>query len=147
MPALTSQNYQALALLWLSGAGARITLMAVPPVLPLLAADLNMSGTEIGLLNGLPIVLFAIAALPGSRIIARLGARTTLMLGLLSAALAGALRAESRSTAFLYAMTALMGAGIAIAQPALPTLVRAWLPARIALGTASCSNGMVLGPV
>jgi CP family cyanate transporter-like MFS transporter len=44
-------------------------------------------------------------------------------------------------------MTALMGAGIAIAQPALPTLVRAWLSARIALGTATASNGMVLGPV
>ena len=39
-----------------------------------LAADLNMSGTEIGFLNGLPIVLFAIAALPGSLVISRLGA-------------------------------------------------------------------------
>jgi CP family cyanate transporter-like MFS transporter len=147
MSSLNGQHYKALAFLWLGGAGMRIPLLAVPPVLPLLAADLRMSGTEIGLLNGLPVVLFAIAAIPGSAVIARLGALQTLILGLLLAAAAGALRAESRTTLFLYAMTVLMGAGIAIAQPALPTLVRAWLPAQISLGTASASNGMVLGPM
>jgi CP family cyanate transporter-like MFS transporter len=147
MPAPNKQHYKALAFLWLGGAGMRIPLLAVPPVLPLLAADLKMSGTEIGFLNGLPVVLFAVAAIPGSLVIARLGALQTLVLGLLIAGAAGALRAESRSTLFLYAMTVLMGAGIAIAQPALPTLVRAWLPAHISLGTASASNGMVLGPM
>ena len=97
----------------------RITLLAIPPVLPFLAKDLNMSGTEIGLLNGLPIVLFAIAAVPGSLVIARLGALRTLTLGLLIAAAGGAMRAESRGTAFRYVMTMVMGAGLAIAQPAL----------------------------
>jgi CP family cyanate transporter-like MFS transporter len=140
-------DFRALALLWLAGAAARIPIIAVPPVLPLLTADLNMSGTEIGLLNGLPVVLFGIAAFPGAFVIGRLGTLPALTLGLLIAATAGALRAESRSTAFLYAMTALMGAGIAVAQPALPTLVRQWLPTRIELGTATYSNGMVLGPI
>jgi CP family cyanate transporter-like MFS transporter len=147
MPTLTKQDYRALAFLWLCGAGMRITLLAIPPVLPLLAKDLNMSGTEIGLLNGLPIVLFAIAAVPGSLVIARLGALRTLTLGLLIAAAGGAMRAESRGTAFLYVMTVVMGAGLAIAQPALPTLVRHWTPAHIGLGTATYSNGMVLGPI
>jgi MFS transporter, CP family, cyanate transporter len=144
---LSRQHYKALAFLWLAGAGMRIPLLAVPPVLPLLASDLRMSGTEIGLLNGLPVMLFAVAALPGSAAIARLGALQTLLLGLLIAGAFGALRAESHSAAFLYAMTMLMGAGIAIAQPALPTLVRAWLPTQINLGTAAISNGMVLGPM
>jgi MFS transporter, CP family, cyanate transporter len=147
MPALTKQDYRTLAFLWLCGAGMRITLLAIPPVLPLLAKDLNMSGTEIGLLNGLPIVLFAIAAVPGSLVIARLGALRTLTLGLLIAAAGGAMRAESRGTAFLYVMTIIMGAGLAMAQPALPTLVRHWMPAHIGLGTATYSNGMVLGPI
>jgi CP family cyanate transporter-like MFS transporter len=147
MLGLTKQDFRALAFLWLCGAGMRITMLAVPPILPFLAADLNMSGTEIGFLNGLPIVLFAIAALPGSLVISRLGALPTLILGLLVAAVGGAMRAGSRGVGVLYATTILMGAGLAIAQPALPTLVRQWMPSRIGLATAAYSNGMVVGPI
>ena len=39
----------------------------------------------------------------------------------------------------------LMGCGIAVMQPALPTLVREWIPHRIGLGTAVSSNGMMVG--
>ena len=39
----------------------------------------------------------------------------------------------------------LMGCGIAVMQPALPTLVREWVPHRIGLGTAVSSNGMMVG--
>ena len=42
-------------------------------------------------------------------------------------------------------MTVLMGFGIAIIQPAVPTLVRQWLPDRVALGTAVSSNGLLVG--
>jgi CP family cyanate transporter-like MFS transporter len=42
-------------------------------------------------------------------------------------------------------MTILMGFGVAIMQPALPTLVRQWLPDRVALGTAVSSNGLLVG--
>jgi len=37
------------------------------------------------------------------------------------------------------------GFGIALMQPGLPTLVREWLPGRIALGTISYTGGMLIG--
>jgi len=45
----------------------------------------------------------------------------------------------------LYGATAMMGFGVAIMQPALPALVRAWVPAHVGLGTAVSTNGMVIG--
>ncbi|MFZ3226715.1 MAG: MFS transporter, partial [Xanthobacteraceae bacterium] len=56
----------ALSLLWLSGACLRLTVLAVPPVVPLLHADLHLSETGIGWLSSLPPMLFAIAAVPGA---------------------------------------------------------------------------------
>jgi CP family cyanate transporter-like MFS transporter len=57
------------------------------------------------------------------------------------------MRAGSRGVGVLYATTMLMGVGLAIAQPALPTLVRQWMPSRTGLATAAYSSGMVVGPI
>ena len=72
-----------LTLLWLAGAGLRLTVLAVPPVLPAIHGDLNLSETQVGILTGLPSLLFALAAVPGSLLIARLGPVTALAIGLL----------------------------------------------------------------
>ena len=133
------------ALLWLAGAGLRLTVLAVPPVVPLIHADLRLSETEVGILTGLPLLLFALAAVPGSLLIARLGAVAALAIGLLVEGVASALRGAAPNAAWLYAATIAMGAGIAIAQPAMPPLVRAWLPDRIGLGTAVYTNGFLMG--
>ena len=45
----------------------------------------------------------------------------------------------------LFAATFVMGFGVAIMQPALPALVREWMPQRIALGAATSTNGLVMG--
>ena len=60
-----------LTLLWLAGAGLRLTVLAVPPMLPLIHDDLHLSETQVGILTGLPSLLFALAAVPGSMLIAR----------------------------------------------------------------------------
>src|SRR6266699_2548678 len=73
-------------LLWLAGAGLRITILAVPPVVPSIRADLGMSETQVGILTGLPPVLFACTAVLGSLLIARFGALTTLLAGLFTTA-------------------------------------------------------------
>jgi CP family cyanate transporter-like MFS transporter len=135
----------AAGLLWLAGAGLRLTILAVPPVISLIQADLQLSGTEIGVLAGLPIVLFGVAALPGSLLIARFGAVTTLVAGLAIAGIASALRGAVPHTFALYAATIVMGAGIAIMQPALPPLVRQWLPTRVSFATALYTNGLLVG--
>ncbi len=141
------QLLTSLGLLWISGACLRMTVLAVPPLLPLMHRDLGLSETEIGTLAGLPALLFAAAAVPGSLIIARLGARRTLIAGLLVAALASAARGAAGNVAMLFAATIVMGAGIAVMQPALPPIVRAWLPDRIGFATAVYTNGLLLGEI
>jgi MFS transporter, CP family, cyanate transporter len=134
-----------LTLLWLAGAGLRLTVLAVPPVLPFIHADLNLSETQVGILTGLPSLLFALAAVPGSLLIARVGPVTALALGLLLDGVASGLRGAAPNALWLYAATVAMGAGIAIAQPAMPPLVRAWLPDRIGFATAVYTNGFLMG--
>src|ERR1700741_5307295 len=79
-------------LLWLAGIALRLTILAVPPVIPLIHDELNLSATQIGVLTGLPSMLFAFAAVPGSLLIARLGVRNALTVGLVLTATAGAFR-------------------------------------------------------
>jgi MFS transporter, CP family, cyanate transporter len=136
-----------LALLWLAGTGLRMTILALPPLIPLIHDDLHMSQTEVGILTGLPPVLFAAAAVPGSLLIARFGPLPTLMIGLLAAGLGSAMRGFSFDLAILYGGTIVTAFGVAIMQPALPPLVRAWLPERIGFGTAVYTNGLLVGEV
>jgi CP family cyanate transporter-like MFS transporter len=134
-----------LLLLWLAGVGLRLTILAVPPVIPLIHDELNLSATQIGILTGLPSMLFAIAAVPGSLLIARLGVRTALVVGLSLTAIGGALRGALPDVAWLYAMTIAMGAGVAIMQVTMPPAVRTWLPNRIGFATAVYTNGLLIG--
>jgi CP family cyanate transporter-like MFS transporter len=137
----------ALLLLWLTGTALRFTILAVPPVIPLIHDDLSLNATQVGILTGLPSMLFAIAAVPGSLLIARLGVRTALIVGLAVNAIAGALRGAIPDVAWLYAMTIAMGAGVAIMQVALPPAVRTWVPDRIGFATAVYTNGLLIGEI
>ena len=141
------QFLTSLLLLWLSGNALRLTILAVPPVIPQIQGELDMSATQIGILTGLPSMLLAIAAVPGSLLIARLGVRAALVVGLLIAALGGALRGLMPDVLWLYAMTIAMGAGVAIMQVTMPTAVRAWLPNRIGFATAVYTNGLLVGEI
>jgi CP family cyanate transporter-like MFS transporter len=136
-----------IGLLWVAGIGLRLTILAVPPVIPFIHADLKMSETEVGILSGLPPVLFCIAAVPGSLLIARFGALPTLIFGLIATAVGSALRGVAPDVALLYAATILTGFGVAVMHPALPPLVRAWLPHRIGFGTAVYTNGLLIGEI
>jgi len=133
--------------LWLAGVSVRLTLLAVPPLLPLIHRDLHLSEGAVGALNGLPVLLFAAAAIPGSLLISRVGARRALIAGLLLLATAGVLRGLGHSVALLFTMTVLMGTGIAVCQPTFPTLVKLWLPDRVGLATASYANGFLIGEI
>jgi MFS transporter, CP family, cyanate transporter len=134
-----------LFLLALAGVAMRMTILAMPPVIPLVHRELHMSETQVGLLVGLPLALFAIAAVPGSLLIARMGTRLAVVAGMVIAALAGAARGAAFDIWTLYAAAIATGFGVAIMQPALPTLVREWLPNRIPLGTVVYSGGMLIG--
>ena len=132
-------------MLWLAGVAMRMTILAMPPVIPQVHDELHMSETQVGLLIGLPLALFAIAAVPGSLLIARIGTSLAVILGMVIAALAGGARGAAVDVATLYAASIATGFGVAIMQPAMPTLVREWLPRHVALGTIAYTSGMLMG--
>ncbi|HKF75023.1 MAG TPA: MFS transporter [Candidatus Dormibacteraeota bacterium] len=134
-----------LALLWLGGFDLRVTILAVPPVIPAIHRDLGLDETMISVLTGLPVLLLGVAAIPGSLLIARAGVRRALLGGLVAIGAGSLLRGVGPSLVLLLAMTAVMGAGVAVSQPAFPTLTREWFPNRVALATAVYSNGLLVG--
>jgi CP family cyanate transporter-like MFS transporter len=141
------KNRLKLVLLWLAGIDLRLTILAVPPVLPLIHRDLALDEKSVAVLSGLPVLLFGLMAVPGSLLIARIGARRAIITGLLAVALASGLRGAGSSAAMLFAMTFVMGAGVSIIQPALPALVGRWFPASVARATAVYANGLLIGEV
>src|SRR5215472_4050234 len=142
---ISDQGVFALGLLWLSGMCLRITVLALPPVIPFLHADLNLSETDVGWLSSLAPMLFALVAIPGAVLIARFGIVPALVIGLLINAIGSTARAALPNAAMLFATTIIMAAGVSIMQPALPPLVRAWFPRRIGFATAVYTNGLLAG--
>ncbi len=142
---MRSQTAKTLAVLWLCGTCLRLTVLAIPPVIPMLHESLRLSQAEIGALTSLPVLLLSFAALPGAYLIGRFGAARVLIGGIFLAAAASALRGASFDAAGLFATTFAMGVGIAVMQPAFPTVVRDWLPEKIGLATAVYSNGLLVG--
>jgi MFS transporter, CP family, cyanate transporter len=142
---LSRGDWLRLALLWLGGVNLRLTMLAVPPLIPLIHRDLRLDEKAVGALVSLPVLLLAAAAVPGSLLIAKLGVRGALVAGLGFVAVFGALRGLGPSTGILFTATFLMGVGVAVSQPAFPSLVREWFPRRIAIATAVYSNGILIG--
>jgi len=138
-------SWPRLALLWLAGIDLRITLLAVPPLIPLIHRDLPLDETAVAALLGLPVLLLATAATLGSMIISRFDARRTAILGVALLGASSALRGVGPSLTMLFAMTLVMGASVAIVQPALPALVYHWTPKHVGVATAVYSNGLLIG--
>ena len=57
------------------------------------------------------------------------------------------LRGVGPHIAMLYFGTVVMAFGVAVMQPALPPLVRAWVPQRIGFATAVYTNGLIIGEI
>ena len=143
----TWRGLSTLLVLWLSAASLRVTILALPPLLPLIHRDLRLGETLVGILSALPVLLLALAAVFGSLLVARVGPRRALMFGLCLVAGAGALRGAGPSAPVLFLMTLLMGIGVAVSQPTLPSLTREWFPDRSTLATAVYSNGFLIGEI
>src|SRR5271154_2092254 len=101
-----------MSLLWLAGVAMRMTILAMPPVIPLVHSELHMSETQVGLLIGLPLAVFAIAAVPGSALIAQIGTSLAVIVGMVIAALASAARGAAVDVWTLYATSIATGFGV-----------------------------------
>ena len=102
---------------WLSGVGLRITVLAIPPVIPLIHQDLHLTQAGGSFLTALPSLLFAAAAVPGSLLISRFGPVQTLITGLLLIAIASALRGAASGALLLYGTTFLCTSGLGYSDP------------------------------
>lgn len=140
----TATRLKSFALLWLTGLSLRVTLLSVPPLLLRIRDDFELTNVEVAALTTLPVLLFSVAATLGSGIISFAGPRRTLIVGLMLAAAAAALRGAAPSSAALFALTFVMGLGIAAVQPAMPSLVQAWIPDSIGRATATYVNGLLV---
>jgi CP family cyanate transporter-like MFS transporter len=101
-----------LCLLWLAGVAMRMTLLVMPPVIPQVHDELRISETQVGLLIGLPLAMLAVAAIPGSLLIARVGATLAVTLGMIIAAVGGAGHAAAVDVWTLYAAAIVSGFGV-----------------------------------
>jgi CP family cyanate transporter-like MFS transporter len=136
-----------LVLLWLVGINLRTVILGVPPTLPALHQTLKLSYSAAGLLTSVPVLLMAAGAIPGAYLVSRVGARRAVAVGLALVALGAALRGALPSTVLLFLFTAVLALGIAVAQPAMPSLAQAWFPRRIGRAIAVYSNGLLVGEV
>ena len=142
---MTPRFWTYLLLLWLVGIDLRVTILAVPPVLPAIHHDLTLSEAAVGALTGLPVLLLGAAAIAGSLLISHIGARRAWIVGLLLVAVSGAARGAGPHVATLFAMTFVMAVGVAICQPAAPAIIGEWMPGSIGFATAVYVNGLLVG--
>jgi CP family cyanate transporter-like MFS transporter len=112
---------------------------------PKISADLGLGQAATGTLTTLPVLMLAAGAVLGSLVVARLGVRHAVAVGLFVAVVASAGRGLAPPVSLLFIATALMGLGIAIMQPAMAALADAWCPGFTALGISVYMNGMYSG--
>ncbi len=144
----TSRTWRSLilfALLLFVGINLRSIILAVPPVLPLIKHDLNLSYTATGLLTSMPILIMGATAWSSGLLVERIGERNAVTFGLILLAGGSLLRAWWPVAFPLFFFTVLLSLGIALTQTTIPVLVRRWFPAHIGLATALFTDGLIIG--
>jgi MFS transporter, CP family, cyanate transporter len=122
----------------------RTIIASLPPLLSEVRADLGLSATVAGLLTTLPVVCFGALAPAAPRLARRVSLERVLVVCAAVTAVAAALRGAD-GAALLFAGSLLAGAAAAIAQAALPVLIRTAHPHRTGLLTGALSMALPLG--
>ncbi|MGE7990022.1 CynX/NimT family MFS transporter [Pseudomonas sp. NPDC089554] len=108
-------------------------IVSVGPLLPAIILELGLSHTEAALLTVIPTLLMGVLALPAPWLAHRYGRDRVILAALLVMGLAITLRTFAGSAGQLFAATAGVGAGIAIAGTLFSSYVKARAPGRLAL--------------
>lgn len=132
-------------LIILVGFNLRTVILGVPPVLPLITHDLRLSYSITGLLTAVPVLTLGIAGWPSGLLAERIGPRLCVSIGLALLGVGAILRAALPATPSLFFFTLLLSLGIALAQTAIPVLIRRWFPGHIGLLSALFSDGLIVG--
>ncbi len=132
-------------LITLVGFNLRSVILGVPPVLPLIQHDLELSYTATGFLTALPVLALAILAWPSGLLAERIGARLSVSIGLALLSAGAILRAFRLTATSLFFFTLVLSIGIALTQTAVSVLIRRWFPRQIGFVSALFSDGLIIG--
>lgn len=127
----------------LVAANLRAALTSVGPLLEQIQQQLMLSATSAGLLNSLPLILFAVLSPVTPGLAKRMGIERTLGMALLLLVIGIVLRSVPQS-GMLWVGSVLIGAAIAFANVVLPTLVKRDFPSRAAAMIAGYAAVMSL---
>jgi MFS transporter, CP family, cyanate transporter len=123
----------------------RPLVVAVGPMLGLIRADTHMSATMAGLLTTLPIFCFGAFAPLAPRLTGRLGIEPALLVTMVMICAGAALRLVP-SLGMLLAGTVLLGAGIAMANVLIPSVIKRDFANHVGLMTGLYTTMLCLSP-
>jgi len=123
----------------------RPLVVAVSPLVGVIRADTGMSAATAGLLTTLPVLCFGALAPLAPRVGRRLGVELTLLLTMVVITAGAAVRLLP-PVATLMAGTVLIGAGIALANVLLPSVIKRDFPTRTGTMTGLYTMTLSGGP-
>jgi CP family cyanate transporter-like MFS transporter len=128
----------------LVGANLRAIFSSLPPLLEHLRGELGLSAAAAGLLTTAPVVCFGLLAPVAPALVRRVPIERLVAVCTALTALGAVVRGVG-GTAGLFAGTVLAGAAVAIAQAAVPALLRLRFPAHSGALTGAFSMALTLG--
>jgi CP family cyanate transporter-like MFS transporter len=123
----------------------RMAVAALSPVLDTIQSDLGLSSTVAGVLSTVPVICFGLFALTTPRLIGRFGMERLLVLAMVVITAGIALRVLPPIAA-LFAGTAVLGAGIAVANVLVPSIIKQDFAGKAGLMTGLYSVMLFVGP-
>lgn len=130
----------------LIGANLRAPITSLGPVLPAIQTDLHLNGTSAGLLNSLPLLIFAILSLVAP-VMGRQHGLERILGASIIAVLAGTVARSLELPGAIWFGTLLLSVGIAFGNVLLPALVKRDFPTRAAglIGRYAAAMAAVAG--
>lgn len=122
----------------------RAPIVAVGPLADTIRTELNLSGSAIGLVAAMPVLVFALCSAFAAPLARRAGLENILLITTLLLILGVGLRSAIPSLTTLLAGTAIMSVGIAMANVLLPALIKRSLPDRSSLAIGLMSAVMTI---
>lgn len=118
----------------------RIPFTTIPSILTEVAAGLNVSVSSLGTLTTIPLLMFALVSSFAPKLAQRIGIEWSFSLVLFLMAVGSFIRTLSVPT--LYLGTAMIGAGIAVLNVLMPSIVTAYFPHKIGQYTTLYTTSM-----
>lgn len=128
----------------LAALNLRPVISAFGPLLGQIQDELGVSAATVSLLTSIPLVCWGALALPAPALVRRRSAETVILLCLTLIGVGAALRAGP-SLPWILGGTVLVGAGIAVVNVLLPSLIRRDFPERLGLMTGIYTAAVVSG--